>query len=258
MEGKQMLYKLGRKSQIFLRKNAPTLLTIAGAAGVVTTAISAAKAAPKATELLNTAKEEKGEELTKLETIQVAGPVYIPTVALGMSSILCIFGANMLNKRSQAAITSAYALLDSTYNEYKKKVEELYGEAADIRIREEIVKDKYEEEDFDLDDGKILFYDNFSQRYFESTIEDVQKAEYQVNRTLRMRDYVYVNEFYEFLGIDPIEEGYELGWSNGGNLAKYWQDWIDFTHETVTMEDGLECKIIVMQGEPYLDFYEYS
>ena len=247
-----------RKVQMFAKRNSSTILTWAGVVGVGATAIAVSKAAPKAVQLLDAAKEEKGEDLTKLEAVKVAGPVYIPSIVMGTATVACILGANILNKRHQAALTSAYALLDSSYKDYKKKVEELYGKEVDTHIKKEVAKDKFNEIDIELDDGKELFFDEFSQRYFEATPMQVKEAEYRINRDLRMRDYVYANEFYEHLGIEPIDGGYELGWSNGGNLAKYWQEWIDFTHEKCTMDDGLEVNIVVMQGEPYLEFMEYA
>ena len=247
------------QSRLFLKRNASTILTCVGAVGVVATSVMAVKATPKAIDLLNDARKEKGEELTKLETITVAGPAYIPAVAVGVGTIACIFGANVLNKRQQAALMSAYALLDNSHKEYKKKVEELYGEEAGSRIREEIAKDNYDEDEIDLTSGKTeLFYDMFSNRYFESTIEDVQRAEYQLNRAMAMRDGVSLNEFYELLDIPPIDAGDEYGWTLGGCLDMYWQSWIDFTHETTTMDDGTECHIIVFQTEPILAYYEYA
>lgn len=244
-------------SKKFIKRNSSTILTVVGATGVVATSVMAVKATPKALYLLEKAKEKKGEDLTKLEAIQVAGPVYIPSVLVGASTIACIFGANMLNKRNQAALMSAYALVDNSYKEYRNKVQELYGDDADKSIKEGIAKDKYEENDISVDDGKQLFYDYFSGRYFESTIERVQRAEYQINRNLVMRDYAYLNEWYEELGIDPIDSGWDYGWSPGMNLDHYWQDWVDFSHEKVTMDDGLECTIVTMMQEPILDFENY-
>lgn len=246
------------KSKLFIRRNAPTILTCMGGAGVVATSILAVKATPKALTLLEEAKQEKGEELTKIEIVKTAGPAYIPSIVMGVSTLACIFGANILNQRKQAALMSAYALLDNSYKEYKKKVIELYGEEADVRVKEEIAKDKYEENPVTVGNDKQLFYDYFSERYFESTIEDVQRAEYRLNRTLTMRDYVYLNEFYELLDVEPIDAGYTLGWSVGSCMAYYWQNWIDFTHEKVVMDDGLECYIITMLGEPVPDFQNYA
>ena len=254
-----MSIKLISKSQLFLKRNAPTILTCMGGVGVVATTVMAVKATPKALTLLEEAKEEKGEVLTELEVVKTIAPCYIPTILMGAATISCIFGANILNKRQQASLASAYALLSTSYKEYKDKVEEMMGEGANEQISNEIAKDHYKEIDIsEEDDGLELFYDNFSGRYFRSTLFKVQQAEYYLNRELVMRDYVYLNEFYEWLGIEPIEAGYSLGWSKGLNLAAYWQEWCDFSHSKVVMDDGLECHVIYMMAEPMADFMDYS
>lgn len=245
-------------SKLFLKRNASTVLTCVGAGGVVVTSIMAVKATPKAIILLEEAKNEKNEDLTKTEIIKVAGPVYIPSIIVGASTIACVFGANVLNKHKQAALASAYALLNSSYNEYKDKVEELYGEGTNNKISDEITKDNYNKEKIQASNGEVLFYDEYSGRYFESTIEKVQQAEYYVNRDLNLRDYVYLNEYYDYLGIPQIKSGWTLGWSVGACFDMYWQNWIDFGHRTVTLDDGLECKIITMYQEPILDFENYN
>ena len=242
----------------FLRRNGSTILTCLGGVGVIATSVMTAVATPKALELVRLAEEEKQDRLTKTEVVVTAAPAYIPAIAMGVATIACILGANMLNTRQQAALTSAYALLDNSYKEYKKKVDELYGEDAGKRVRGEIAKDAYAESEVTVeDDTKQLFYDLFSDRYFESTIENVHRAEYRVNRHLATRDYVYLNEFYEELGIEPIESGYQLGWSTGLCYAAYWQNWIDFTHERVVLDDNLECFIIRIQQDPIVGFEDY-
>lgn len=158
---------------------ASTALTFLSAAGVVATSIFVAKAAPKVSVLLDRAEKEKGEKLTKIEKIKLATPAYIPSIIVGASTILCIFGANILNKRSQASIASAYALLDNAYREYRGKVKELYGDDADRNVVTEIAKEKVREsEDLELPEDEQLFYDCNSLQYFVSTVDQVlQKTE---------------------------------------------------------------------------------
>lgn len=242
-------------SKHFLKKNASTILTCVGSAGVVTTSVMAVKATPKAIRLLESAKEEKGEELTRLEKVQIAGPVYIPSIITGTATIACIFGANILNKHKQAAIMSAYALLDNSYKEYKDKVKELYGEDADKRVREELVKDKYE--NTGVEDGKRLFYDEYSERYFEATTETVLKAEYELNRILSQDSGVFLNEFYDLLGIDTVDYGDYMGWSSFELVETYWYHWVEFEHTKTILADDLECTIITMLTEPSFDFENY-
>lgn len=255
-EEKRMTKLLG-KSKMFLNRNASTILTCIGGAGVVATSVLAVKATPKALRLLEEAKKKKGEELTVVDTIKTAGPAYIPAIIVGASTIACIFGANAFNKRQQASLMSAYALVDSSYKEYRKKVNELYGEDADENVNREIAKDKYNESDISKEDDKQLFYDMFSRRYFNSTIEDVQRAEYKVNRRITKDGWALLNDFYLELGVDAMPSGEEFGWSEGGNRMRYWEMWVDFHHEKVVMDDGLECYIIHMMQEPYLDWNDY-
>ena len=244
-------------SKRFINRNASTILTCLGSIGVIATSVIAVKATPKALKLLETAKEDKGEELTSFEVIRTAGPIYIPAIITGVSTIACIFGANVLNKRSQAALMSAYALLDNSYKDYKKKVVELYGEEADREVKSSIAKDKYEETDAKVDDTKKLFFDFYSSRYFESTDEIVRKAEYDLNRELSIMGYASLNDFYDLLKIKKIDGGDNLGWSDAKNFEYYCQSWIDFAHEKVVMDDGLECCIIHIQIEPTFGYEEY-
>jgi hypothetical protein len=88
-------------------------------------------------------------------------------------------------------------------------------------------------------------------------MEDVLKAENLVNRDLVMQDWATVNDFYGYLKIDTIDCGDIIGWSTPMNYDMYWQTWVDFHHEKVTMEDGLECIIISFSQEPYYGFEDY-
>ena len=252
-----VLQGLSYRTKRFLKRNSSTVLTWSGATGVIVTSVMTAKATTKASILLEKAQNESEEVLTKTEKIKIAGPVYIPAILFGVGTISCIFGANILNKRSQAALTGAYVMLDQSYKEYKSKVEELYGEEADNNIRQEIAKDNYEKIDIVVSDKNELFYDEYSKRYFESTIEAVQEAQYKINRNLVIRDYAYLNEWYEELGLPPIDGGYKLGWSMGQCMDYYWQSWIDFSHEKIVMIDGTECQAIRICNEPVIDFENY-
>ena len=246
-----------RQSQLFLKRNAATILTCVGGAGVIATSVMAATATPKALRLLDEAEKDKGEELTKFEKFKVAGPAYIPAVVVGASTIACVFGANILNKRHQAALTSAYALLNESYKEYRTKMVELYGKEADENVRTEIAKDKYKEAEVLNADGKELFYDTFSGRYFESTMESVKDADYKINKLIMGDGGAFLNEYYEYLGIPPVDGGDDLGWSSVGLAEMSWTAWLDFYYGKFTTEDGRECNSIMMSVEPFLDFEDF-
>lgn len=245
---------LAHHAKSFFSKNASTILTIVGGVGVVGTAVLAVTATPKALVLVEEARVEKGEELTTWETIKATAPVYIPAVAAGAGTLACIFGANVLNKRSQAVVMSAYALINETHNQYKNKLKELYGEEAHNKVVDAIMVEKAEEVtvsnynltsycDLSIVDGTSeprLFYDEFSNRVFETTVEQVMNAEYHINRNFVLKGYVTLNEFYEFLGLEPTEYGSTVGWSVDDEMY-----WIDFNHrKTLLDDDTLEVYII--------------
>lgn len=249
------------KPNMFLKKNSATILTIAGAVGVVGTSFLTAKAAIKASKVIESAEEEKGEKLTFGETVSAVWTIYIPPVVAGASTIGCIFGANILNKRQQASLASAYALIDSSYKEYKAKLKELYGEEAHNNIIDAIAAEKPKDvcvragglignycQEIDPDSEPRLFYDEYSGRYFESTPEKVLLAEYHLNRNYILRGFARLNEFYEFLGLEPTDYGDSVGWDVCGEIY-----WIDFNHRKTVIgddNDSFECYIIEMPYYP--------
>ena len=249
------------KPNLFLKKNSATILTVAAAAGVITTSVLSAKAAIKASRVLAHKEEEKGEKLTFEETISAVWTIYIPPVVAGMSTIACVFGANILNQRQQASLASAYALVDSSYKEYKAKLKELYGEEAHNNIVDAIAAEKCDEvhisaggltsaytQEIESDAEPRLFYDEYSGRYFETTIEKVLLAEYHLNRNYILRGFARLNEFYEFLGLEPTDYGETVGWDICGEIY-----WIDFNHRKAFIgddNDGFECYIIEMPYYP--------
>lgn len=243
-------------STLFLKRNASTILTCIGAGGVIATSVIAVKATPKALKLLECAREEKGEDLTTLEKVKIAGPAYIPAAVTGATTIACIFGANVLNKRNQASLVSAYALLDSSYKKYRAKVDELYGEGADKKVVEEMAKDEFDE-DISTDSELQLFYDTNSMRYFESTITDVEQAEMDINKRLLATGYASLNHLYRLLNIPTVDYGDRVGWTT---YARGWQDGcfqIIFEHQKVILEDGLECYLLHLVTEPSMEYLDY-
>lgn len=253
---------------IFNKKSSSTILTCLGAIGVVATAVMTAKATPEAVRRIRADSQKHHDKnpdaYTTWEAVQSAWVCYVPSALLGISTIACIVGANALNKRQQAAIVSAYTLVDSTYRQYRGKVKDFFGDEADLKIMDSIRKEPCEDVcistyglacssslDFDKDGPKDirLFYDSFSKRYFESTVDKVLQAEYHLNRNFTFLGYIGLNDFYEFLGLEQTDFGSELGWS----VASGEIYWIDFDHSKTIMDDGTECYIIDMVFEPTAD-----
>lgn len=243
-----------------LKESSPTILTCIGAIGVVATTVTAVKATPKAIELIRRDSivnhEGDANAYTALEAVRSSWQCYVPSALIGVSTIVCIFGANVLNKHNQASLTSVYAMLNESYKKYRKAAKTVYGEDADSKISVQAAKEQWVSADGynmyypDADDSeKILFYDDHSKRYFTSTMAAVINAQYHFNRNLMLRGDAYLNEFYTFLGIETTDDGDKMGWSMedlvcGGVM------WLDFENRLVKMDDGLECYIVSALWEP--------
>ena len=107
-------------ARLFVKRNASTILTVLGSIGVVATSITAVKAISKALQLIEKARQEKGEELTKWETVKITSPSYISTAGLCLATMIYIIGAEILNqKKRQASLLSACVLLVQSYKDYR-------------------------------------------------------------------------------------------------------------------------------------------
>lgn len=243
--------------KFYTRNKSPAILTGIGVIGVAVTVATAVKATPKALRILQEAEKAKGEELTGLEVVEQVGAVYMPTAVIGAVTISCILGANAINKRRQASITSALYFTEKAFREYKKKTKDVFGAEADNQIMDALAEERYKENDIMVSNGKQLFFEEYSGRFFESTEEDVVLAEYHFNRNFVLRGYAELNELYEFLNLSPTESGAVLGWSIGAGEVFYGYQWIDFEHRKVIREDGAEYYAITMPFIPTADYMDY-
>lgn len=267
MQPKKSLVARAGKS---LKQASPTILSVLGAVGVVTTVIMAVRATPKALERIEDAKETKnlknGEDLTRMETIAACWQCYIPSTATGIATIGCILGANILNRRQQAALASAYALLNRTYQDYRKSVKNVFGEEGHKRVLDDMAVERVSENhtiytqgafesttlDFCVPEEEHLFYDIYSDRQFASTIGKVLQAEYHLNRIFALNGSVSLNDLYNYLGLEPVKDGDDIGWWVDDNDEIYW---VDFDHSVTFIDDGperpqVECLLIEFAKPP--------
>lgn len=259
---------LAKKAEKALKKASPTILTCIGALGVVATAVMAVKATPKALKRIENAKEaksaENNEKLTRMETIGACWTCYAPAAMTGIATIGCIFGANTLNRRQQASLASAYALLTRTYQDYRHSVKNVFGEEGHRKVLQNMAIQKVPDDhviyapgfasavcsDFeDAAEERRVFYDRISERYFESTIGKVLQAELHLNRNLAQFGENSLNQFYELLGIDPIPEGDTIGWYIDDEAANNEEFFVLFSHPYMSIDDGptrepVDCWII--------------
>lgn len=235
----------------YIDDNKVTILTYMGVAGVVGTAVLAVKSKPKADKLLKEKKEYKrlhyNEELTRFESFLAVVPAYLPAILMGIGTSACILGSHHISKEREAALISAYSYLNTSYNEYKDKVKELFGEEKEQQVRDAIAKDH---QNVGKEEDMLLLYDEFGKRYFNISQAKYNDALYQINRMYNFTGEMKLNDFYEFFDLDPIPGGDILGWSALKDFECTGISWIDVKLRPMEMVDNCECFVMEYNVEP--------
>lgn len=253
---KNILKKYSNDAINYVCNNSSTILSYLGGVGIVSTAVMAAKATPKALYLLEVQEELKeenyGKPLTKFERFLAVVPAYFPTILMGGATMACVLGANRISKDREAMLISAYSYLNVSYNEYKDKVKELFGEDKEKEVRAAIARDHYIHTDHGEDN--ITIYDEYGKRYFQTTMTKFKDAIYNINKMYNFTGEMTLNNFYEFFDLEPIPGGDILGWSVMKDLECCGVAWIDIKLEPLEMSDDLECYVIEFNVDPSDDF----
>lgn len=236
------------------KQRGPEILTGIGIAGMITTIIVSVRATPKALILIDEKKEElKTEKLEPKDLIITAWKCYIPSMAIGTVSVLCLIGASSVNLRRRTALVTAYTLSESALKEYQEKVVETIGEKKEQSIRDEVAKDKVTknpvscQEVIITEKGNTLCYDAAFDRYFRSDIELLRKAENELNKRMRDEMYISVNDLRYEIGLPRMSMGDDLGWNIDTG-------YLDLQFSSQLTDEGKPCLVIDYHVEPRYDF----
>lgn len=249
--GKSNMRTVFKSLKTTASKHSPEILIGIGVAGFITTTVLAVKATPKAMRILEAAKKDKGDDLTKLEVVKVAWKPYIPAAITGAASIACVIGANSVNARRNAALATAYQLSTAALSEYKDKVVETIGEKKEHTIREKISKDRVEQNPvtnstvYVTGNGESLFLEPISKRYFKSDIERIRSVVNTLNEHMYNDAFgqIALSDLYDELGLERTDISDDIGWSIEKGSIK-----VDF--HPVMSDDGKPCLAIYYDNAP--------
>lgn len=236
-----------KRTELLLAENASTILTSVGIVGTVATAVLTGRATFKAAEVIAEKEENRFETLvvdevallTKREQFKLVWPLYIPAVSVGTITVTSIFFANRITTKKAAALAAAYGISEKAFSEYKEKVVEQLGGKKEIALRDQIAQDRVTKDPVDgreiilVGTGDVLCYDAYSGRYFQSTIENIKKAENKVNYEILHHMYASLSMFYDEIGIPPTSISDDLGWNSDHIL--------DVTYSSTLSSDGRPC-----------------
>lgn len=175
---------------------------------------------------------------------------------MGLLTAGFAIGANSINQRRLAALATICSLTEATLKEYQKKVVETIGEKKAKEIKEEIYKDKLVANPVTKQGlvitgkGNTLCYEVISGRYFMSDIENIRKAQNELNHNFLTDMFLPLNEVYYALGLLETKLGNDLGWDLSNGLLEF-----DFTSRLTA--DGVPCLVIDYSEEPRYNFRTY-
>lgn len=266
------LLKHTPKLKFLLKDNSTTILTGVGVAGTVATAYLTGRASFRAADIiekenlvrlatlvheddnLQNSDEDLSVEaltedhLTKLEKVQLVWPQYIPAVAMGVITITSIVSAHRISSNKIAALVVASGISDRALSEYKQKVIDKFGERKETDIRDEIAQDQVtanpgnSREVILAGTGEVLCFDTLTGRYFQSTVEQIRKAENRVNYEMIHFMSASLSMFYEEIGLPPTDYTDSVGWNMNNHM--------DVIFSTTMSQDQRPCLAISFSKNP--------
>jgi hypothetical protein len=236
--------------------NAPTILTAVAVMGVATTAVMAVKATPRAIKILEVAETRSQVILTPQEKLRLIAPCYIPASVVGIMTMACIVGVNSVHMKRQAALISAYTLVENNFQKYQAKITEQLGAKKEQKVRDEVAQDQVTQnpanskEIIVTGNGDVLFMDSLSNRYFKSTYEKVKRAENELNYKLRNEMYASLNDLYDMLEIPHSDLGEDLGWKS--------DELLDLHISGTISEDRQPCLVVNYSVKPIRNYWRVN
>lgn len=267
------LAKKAGKTELMIKKKSPEILLTIGIVSFIGTVVAACGATSRADDVLDYHKQKMKDihdakklsdqnpednnynydiELYRMDVgiryLKTTGSLmklYAPTIALGTLSLTCILAARNIMQRRYLGVVAAYNGVVATFDQYRKRVREEYGEELDRHFRYGTVYDTLNEVDengkktknkvnTENTDSTMIIPDDDTCRFFDSTNPNWDKnpsfsmmflrgQQNILNDLLHTRGHVFLNEVYDALGFSHTPQGAVLGWIDGKD-----DDCIDF------------------------------
>jgi uncharacterized protein DUF6353 len=234
------------RSGLIAQKNSPTILFGVGVVGMIGSTVLACRATLKLDETIAETKRDlmrvksserkrNGGVYSDNERRRDTAVVYSngfgkvvrlygPSILVGGAAIFCLTKSHTILNARNAALVSAYTVVDEAFKKYRSRVREKYGVEEDLQLL-------HDSEPVDIlsESGNIThstrvtgdpsmyarFFDQMSPEwsrdpgYNEVYLVGQQR---RFNDLLIARGHVFLNEVYEALGLDHTDYGAIVGW----------------------------------------------
>ena len=243
----------------FFKKHGTKILVAGACAGTVGAVIEGIKVTPKAIEELEEAAYEKGEELSLVEKVKVAGPLYLPCGIMALQAVACAIGCEVVHRKKEVALIGTLTATKTAYDEYRQIARELKVTEddkevdLDQKIANGLAKKHIDEDD--IPDYKI--YGDYSEglykcrcsrtgQTFWSNQMRIDKAVAACNKRLSTQSeaYIPIGDFLEEAGGDLCNS------NEGWDLAR--TGYIDVAYGSCVDKEGRPCLEIHYRNEPMI------
>lgn len=214
--------------------NSPVLLLGTTIAGVVTTGVLAAKAGYKARGIVDEAEgrykgqdDEEFIELSIQEKAQLTWLSYATAGISGVGTVAAAVGTHTIHTKRANAMAALYAVTSNKLDDMTEKAEELLGPKKTQQLKDEVAQKQVDRTPVDdnevylLDNGTQLCFDEWTGRYFMSSMTKIENAVNEINRNLIDYGEVSLNEFYDRIGLPTVPMGESFGWCGNKIDARF-------------------------------------
>lgn len=258
------IVSLARRAKFLVNDNTPAILTGMAVTGTVTTAYLTGRATFKAASIieeerqlqvaLNNGDYKEDIDFATSTKVKLVWRLYLPPASLLATTLVCIIVANKIASKKLAALAVASGISERALQEYKSKVVERLGNKQDTAIRDEIAQDRLNNQPVNSREiilagtGEVLCYDMLTGRYFQSTVEEIKRAENKVNHDLIHFMDASLSEFYDLIGLPPTQYSDTVGWTVNQHVE------VDFS--TILSSDDRPCVAISFKDNPIADYHK--
>lgn len=238
------LTRIGGTVLLTLKKYSPEILVGTGAVAIVASGVMLVKATLKAEPIITSAASDldliEALDSTEAEKREMSFGVrkstalsltrlYAPAVTTGVVGIVCVLGGNHILRQRNIAIAGAYKALEFSYSEYRKRVQGEVGEERELQLyrnqQHVMVEDpnggkkkvrKVVQGDGGYSQYAFLFSPETSSLFDRSAPEfnqfKIRSVQNWANDMLRVRGHVFLNEIFDYLGMERSAMGSLVGW----------------------------------------------
>lgn len=171
--------------------------------------------------------------ITYTKTAVKVAKIYVPAVILGTLSITSILAGHNITRKRNLALSAAYVAIDKSFKEYRARVVERFGEKLDKELRynikqgeseeivrndegsEEVVKTATEYADPNTYSEYARFFDDGCLGWTkdpEANLTFLKQQQNYANDKLKRKGFLFLNDVYGMLGIQPTKAGQIVGW----------------------------------------------